>query len=384
MLYKKFMKKFKLKFHSIVEIPSNSTKGRSYSAVVQLKQLVDTHKMFNGQIYDVNVRGLLTNSKNSKKNKVHVGINDTLVSISNGSLDSINFYNRNGGGLLICGSINEIQNNEYEIILSERYHGFGNGQQTISISSFVDNKFPISDDVYIQLQIMVGYDEDDSYNSCSSHNTSNKIGNKDTISNDWNDMKDELDKLGYILNNKKDITIAGDNVINLWSQNYYNIINAYFNETPWVTASEAIENFEGNVIDFISPSDMISVFELSKEIDNWFDINYKSYHDNNFYDTGRPGYAKNVLVLAYKRYYNQYKDITNDSSYGFFKLFMDNVWKIAKSGDKKLDSQYYGSKSNCNTIFSNIENELNSMNSHKKDMELKRLKEILEKNSIMV
>ena len=379
------MKKFKLKFHSIVEVPSNSTKGRSYSAVVQLKQLVNTHKKFNGDIYDVNVRGVLSNPKNSTKNKVHYGINDTLVSISNGSLDSINFYNRNGGGLLICESINEIQNNEYEIILSERYHGFGNGQQTISISSFVDNKFPISDDVYIQLQIMVGYDKNDSYNSCNSHNTSNKIGNKDIISNYWNDKKDELEKLGYFLGNKNDKSKGGgENFMDMFSQNYYNIINAYFNETPWETSTKATENFDEDFINSIPINGMILVFELSKEIDKWFKLNYDSYKDNNFYDTGRPGYAKNVLVLAYKRYYNQYKEITNDSSDGFFKLFMDSVWKIAKSSDKKIDSQYYGNKQNCNTIFKYIENELNLMMNHKQDMEIKKYREILEKNNIMV
>lgn len=361
------MKNFNLKFFSIVEIPGGKNGSKSYSAVVQLKQLVAVHKMFNGDIYDVNVRGNLTGRANSiskyQKNPVHSGISQTLNNISNGFDDPITFYNKNGGALLICDPIKKIGDNEYEFSLSTSHHGFGNGQQTISISSFVDNRITIPEDIYVQLQIMSGYNESDSYKACRSHNTSNKITVADTMSNDWNDLKTELLKLGYILFTKKDEKIPSiDNAIYLHKRNFINILNSYFNET-YLSSTQAIESLQSS-FDKISAEGMIDAFNVSNKIDEWFDKNYDSYSHPMFYDTGRPGYAKIFIVIAYKKYFNRYQNATGDTVDGFLKFVMDIILKIAKTKGRKIDSQYYTQENSIN-ILTEIKSDLSSL---EKDM----------------
>lgn len=361
------MKNFNLKFFSIVEIPGGKNGAKSYSAVVQLKQLVAVHKMFNGDIYDVNVRGNLTGMANSnskyERNPVHNGISKTLNKISDGFDEPISFYNKNGGALLICDPIKKVSDNEYEFSLSTPHHGFGNGQQTISISSYVDNKITISEDIYVQLQIMSGYDQFDSYNSCKSHNTGNKISFADIISNEWDYLKPGILKRGHILVTKKEEKVpSGPNVINFLKSNFYNILHSYFNETylSSTTATESLYNSRYKV----SEDGVIDAFNISNKIDEWFHNNYESYKHPTFYDTGRPGYAKIFIVIAYKKYFDRYQKATGDTIDGFLKFVMDIILKIAKTKGRKIDSQYY-TQENSTTILSEINSDLSNL---EKDM----------------
>jgi hypothetical protein len=71
------------------------------------------------------------------------------------------------------------------------------------------------------------------------YNNSNKITQKDIISNDWTFLSDELFDIGYILHYKRDAIVPkGDNVINIYETGFYNILNSYHTEKPWITGNE--------------------------------------------------------------------------------------------------------------------------------------------------
>jgi len=344
------MNKFNLEA-SLLQTPKNGT-GITYIGYVKLADLISAQNQIGKDIYSVNVRGCLFTGKSSdRKNRVFKGISESLIGISKGEVSPNIFLNSNQGCLLMCESIKGDLKN-YEITISQLYHGIGNGQQTISVASFVNNKFPISSDVNIPIKIMVGYSSEECYSACEYNNTSNKISLKNIISNNWEPISKQLLKFGYILHYKQDKIIPkSDKLINIWDRNFYNFLNAYHCETPWVSGDKTISN--GFDVSQVSVKSLLDVVLIKSKIDKWFSTNIKQF-DTSLFDAERTGYIGNIIVTAYKNYYDKSMSVDD-----FIKLcFEDVIYQTIVSQNKRVNSSFFTTESNCKFILNDIQNKI--------------------------
>lgn len=346
------MNKFKLRVKSLTQVSCNGTK-ETYLAVVDLRDLIDANNKIGSQLYTVNVRGkLFSGKKPDRKNPVYIGIENTLIDIYNDNKLAPDFLNNNNGCLLICDSIETSSPNKYEITINQPYHGIGNGQQTISIASFINNKYPVSNGVYVVVKIMVGYDSVECFAACDANNNSNKVTKKDLKSNDWTFLSNELFDMGYTLHHKRDAIIPkGDNIINIYETGFYNILNSYHTEKPWITGNEVTNILDINTL---TTDIILEVFNIKKNIDNWFKMNLYKYDDSKF-DSKRTGYIKNIMITAYKNYYTT--EISRLISIDdFFTISFDIIFNEIQSEKKKVDSSYFTKQLNCETLIKLIRN----------------------------
>jgi len=349
------MYKFKLNVQNVAQIPSNGN-SKTYLSVVSLKSLINAHQTIGKDLYSVNVRGTLFTGKSpDRKNDTYSGIEKTLIGIHNSTLEPIEFFNNNNGCLLICDSFSKVDENSYEVILQNDYHGIGNGQQTISIANFINNKYQIPEDVYVRVTVMEGYNESSSHIACRAHNTANKITKKDIVSNDWKPLSEELENMGYVLHYKADaVPPIGENVINIYERGFYNLLNAYHTEMPWKTGNKIIDVLD---IKSIDKSTMITVFDLKRVMDKWFDMNIKNYDDSKF-DSSRTIYIKDVIMTAIKRYYKTSKPINK-----FIKICWEEIFYVLNSREKRANSDYFQSQDNCERLLDRIQLRLMKENS---------------------
>lgn len=355
------MKKFNLRISSLIQAPKQvaTSQGSTYSGYAKLIDFVSAHKTLGEDLYEVNVRKTLYGPHIKKDNPVFKGISKTLIDIYNGVLTPDCFIDRCIGVSLMCESLSS-NLESYEVTLTENYHGVGNGQQTITISDIINNKYPISEDIYIRVQIMVGKSQDECTSACTALNTSNKLSQKDIISKDWNPIALQLKKLGYVLLSKTDKSIPKilpPNVINLMSENFYNFLNAYHCETPWITGDETIK--KGFNVSLVSVQSLLEVAYLKNQLDNWFSNNINNY-DTTIFDSTRTGYIKNVIITAYKKYFKK----SNLSITDFIHLCFDDIYQNQilvefNRTKKQLKSSFFsGNQTNCDTMLKSIEKEL--------------------------
>jgi hypothetical protein len=341
------MSKFKLRAQTLTQVSCNGAK-ETYVAVVDLRDLVDANNKLGRELYTVNVRSKLFSGKRpDRKNKVYSGIEDTLINIYNDNSLAGDFLNNNNGCLLICDSISTLSPNKYEIEINKDCHGIGNGQQTVSVASFVNNKYPIPNGVYVLIKIMVGYDTNECFTACEANNNSNKVTKKDLISNDWTLLSDELFDMGYTLHYKRDAVVPkGDNVINIYETGFYNILNSYHTEKPWITGNEVTNILDINTL---TTDVILDVFDIKRRIDNWFKMNLYKYDDSKF-DSKRTGYIKNIMVTSYKKYYTL--EISRLISIDeFFTTSFDTIFNEIQSEKKKVDSSYFTKQTNCEILI---------------------------------
>jgi hypothetical protein len=365
------MKKFNLRISSLIQAPKTATtsQGSTYTGYAKLIDFVSAHKSLGEDLYEVNVRKTLYEKVKVQKNPVFLGISRTLINIYNGIESPDCFIDKCIGVSLMCDSLN-FNLNTYEVILTEDYHGVGNGQQTINISDITNNKYPISDDVYIRVQIMVGKSEKECTSACTALNTSNKLSQKDIISKDWDPIAKQLKKIGYTLLSKTDKSIPKQlprNVINLMSENFYNFLNAYHCETPWITGDETIKRGlnggSGFNVGLVSVQSLLEVDNLKNQLDIWFMNNISNY-DTTIFDSTRTGYIKNVIVTAYKKYFNK----SNMSLSKFIHICFDDIYRNQivveyNRTKRQLKSNFFsGNQSNCNSMLNSIEKEIDNQN----------------------
>lgn len=358
------MRKFQIEVKSLTLVGSTKYGAKTYMASVKLIDLIKANDQLGESLYSVNVRGKLFSGKvPDKKNKTYQGIEETLTNIHNGIDEPVEFLNNNTGSLLICDSLNQLEENNYEVTLLGNSNGIGNGQQTITISSFINNKFPISDDVYILVKIMIGYPVDKCHNSCKSNNTSNKITQKNIISNGWVSVAENLKLLGYDLyyHQSKDIP-KGERIINIYESGFYNMLNAYQTKKPWITGDKVADNLD---ISLLTANSVLDIFNLKRQIDSWFKINLNpnnTQYNLSYFDSTRTGYIKNIIIASYQDSYKNILKELNPSSYmdEFFKISFDVIYDILKlKGNVK--SSFFTNKDNCENMMIRLDSKIISI-----------------------
>jgi hypothetical protein len=356
------MKKFNLRITSLLQAPKKvaSSKGSTYTGYAKLVDFISAHKLLGENLYEVNVRKTLYNPECLKKdNPVYKGISETLINIYNGKESPDCFIDRNIGVSLMCDSLN-FNLETYEVVLTESYHGVGNGQQTITVSDIINNEYPISEDIYVRVQIMVGKSEKECSIACNGLNTSNKLSQKDIISNDWKPIETQLKKLGYKLLSKTDKSVPKElpqNVINLMADNFYNFLNAYHCETPWVTGDETIK--KGFNVSLVSVQSLLEVAHLKNELDIWFANNMSSYNTTIF-DASRTGYIKNVIITAYKLYFSKSNmTIPQFIHMCFNSIYKNQLYVEYNRTQKQIKSSFFsGNRNNCEKMLGDIEKQI--------------------------
>lgn len=371
------MRKFQIEVKNLTLEGTTKYGAKTYTASVRLIDLINANNQLGQSLYSVNVRGrLFTGKVPDRKNKTFQGIEETLTNIHNGIDEPVEFLNNNTGSLLICNSLNQLDENKYEVILIGNSNGIGNGQQTITISSFINNKLPISDDVYILVKIMIGYPVHKCYNSCKSNNTSNKISQKNIISNGWVNVANDLKQLGYDLYYQQTKNIPKlPNVINIYESGFYNILNAYQTKQPWITGDKVANNID---INLLNANSVIEVFNLKKQIDNWFKLNLNpdnTPYDLSFFDSTRTGYIKNIIIAAYQNgYKNILTQINSSHMDEFFKISFEVIYGILQLKGT-VRSNFFTNKDNCENLMTRIDTEI----IHIENVMTKRLNENLNK-----
>lgn len=355
------MKKFNLRISSLIQAPKKdkTSQGSTYTGYAKLIDFVSAHKTLGENLYEVNVRKTLYDKVKTKRNPVFIGISKTLINIYNGALTPDCFIDRCIGVSLMCDSLN-YNLESYEVTLTESFHGVGNGQQTITISDIINNKYPISDDIYIRVQIMVGKSQEECTSACTALNTSNKLSQKDIISKDWDPIALQLKKLGYILLSKTDKSIPKvlpPNVINLMSENFYNFLNAYHCETPWVTGDETIK--KGFNVGLVSAQSLLEVANLKNHLDTWFTNNINNY-DTSMFDSTRTGYIKNVIITAYKQYFRKsHMNLTDFINMCFNDIYETQIKVEYNRTKRQLKPNFFsGNRTNCDSMLKSIEKEI--------------------------
>jgi hypothetical protein len=314
---------------------------------VSLSSLIEAKRNLGKELFSVNVRGCLSNSKptsQERKKPVFRGIMSTMDMIRENPQKGYLLTMGNNGCTIMCDSIERISGDIYEITLTHDYHGIGNGQQTTYIAECLDTNYPISSDVTIICRMAVGLSEEDCNHICIANNTSNKIDKKDIKSIDWKRISTELKTLGITFNYKKEK--EGQYDINIFADNYYNMIGAYFTNKPWVNGQEVADIIKPNNI---SGKEMIEMNRVKNIIDGWFQANSNEVkkHSNKM-DTTRMGYLKNIMISLYtdvkiqarvKPYIKKYGDVK------FFELIFKVVINtIEENETTKVSSNYFNKK----------------------------------------
>ena len=341
------MKKFKAQMTNVVETLIHGQTQKWLTCEVSLSSLIEAKRKLGKELFSVNVRGCLSNSKptsQERKKPVFRGIMSTMDKIRKNPEKGYLLTMGNNGCTIMCDSLERISGDIYEITLTHDYHGIGNGQQTIYITEWIDTNYPISSDVTIICRMIVGLPEDECNHICMANNTSNKIDKKDIKSIEWKRISTELKTLGITFNYKKEK--EGQYDINIWAENYYNMIGAYFSNKPWINGQE--------VADIIKPynisgKEMIEMDRVKKIIDDWFETNTNEVkkHSNKM-DTTRMGYLKNIMISLYtdvkiqarvKPYIKKYGDVK------FFELIFKVVINtIEENETTKVSSNYFNKK----------------------------------------
>lgn len=343
----KKMKKFKVRMTHVEERLINGQKKKWLTCEMSVSSLIEAKRALGKELFSVNVRGYLSNNKptsEERKKPVFKGIMESMNEIRETPQIGYLLTLGNNGCTIMCESIERISNDIYEITLTNDYHGIGNGQQTTYISEWIDSNYPISNDVTILCKMTVGFSEEECIKICKANNTSNKIDKKDIKSVEWKRIHEELKTLGISFNYKKEK--EGQYDINIFDENYYNMIGAYFTNRPWVTGQEVTDIIK---LDNISGKDMIEMDRVKKIIDGWFETNSNEVkkHGNKM-DITRLGYLKNIMISLYtdvkiqsrvKPFIKKYGDVK------FFELIFEVVIKTLEENEKtKVSSNYFNKK----------------------------------------
>ena len=75
-----------------------------------------------------------------------------------------------------------------------------------------------------------------------------------------------------------------------------------------------------------------------------------SKYDNSKFDSKRTGYIKNVMITAYKKYYN--RSLTIDD---FFKKSFEVIFDKIKTESERVTSSYFTSPTKCEVLIAMIE-----------------------------
>ena len=327
--------------------------GITYTGFVRLADLVSAHKIHGKQLYEGNIRGQLASTHSQiLKNPACKSILETLEEIHNGKLETTTFFNGNQGCLIMCESLS-VSSDTYIAEIKHDYQGIGNGQQTINTSSFFSNKTNINPDILIPIKIMVGYSKKDLQSACTRNNTSTKVSQKSVISNDWSTISKQLSKIGLTLVYKVDAVKPKKSVgriINLHEKNYYNILNSYFNETPWITGNQVIDEFR---VDSVKIEELLKLDDFKIELVKWFNQNLQNY-DITLFDYKRIGYIQNLIVLAFKKYYDG-----SISTSEFIELCFDkSIYPAIKREGRRVEHTYFLNRTNIENLLDNIESKL--------------------------
>ena len=341
------MKKFKAQMTNVVETLINGQTQKWLTCEVSLSSLIEAKRKLGKELFSVNVRGCLSNSKptsQERKKPVFRGIMSTMDKIRKNPEKGYLLTMGNNGCTIMCDSLERISGDIYEITLTHDYHGIGNGQQTIYITEWIDTNYPISSDVTIICRMIVGLPEDECNHICMANNTSNKIDKKDIKSIEWKRISTELKTLGITFNYKKEK--EGQYDINIFTDNYYNMIGAYFSNKPWVNGQEVADIIK---LYDISGKEMIEMDRVKKIIDDWFETNTNEVkkHGNKM-DITRKGYLKNIMISLYtdvkiqarvKPFIKKYGDVK------FFELIFKVVINtIEENETTKVSSNYFNKK----------------------------------------
>ena len=341
------MKKFKVRMTSVVERLVEGQKQKWLTCEVSLSSLIEAKRKLGKELFSVNVRGCLSNNKptsQERKKPVFRGIMSTMNKIRENPQKGYLLTMGNNGCTIMCESIERISGDIYEITLTHDYHGIGNGQQTIYITEWIDTNYPISSDVTIICRMSVGLSEDECNHICMANNTSNKIDKKDIKSIEWKRISTELKTLGITFNYKKEK--EGQYDINIFADNYYNMIGAYFSNKPWVNGQEVADIIK---LYNISGKEMIEMDRVKKIIDDWFETNSNEVkkHGNKM-DTTRLGYLKNIMISLYtdvkiqarvKPFIKKYGDVKF-----FERIFEVVIDTIEENETTKVSSSYFNKK----------------------------------------
>jgi hypothetical protein len=326
--------------------------GVTYSGFVRLADLVSAHKIHGKELYEGNVRGQLASTHSQiLKNPTCKSILETLEEIHSGKLEPTTFFNGSQGCLIMCDSLS-ISSGTYIAEIKHDYQGIGNGQQTINTSYFFSNRQEISPNILIPIKIMVGYSKKDFQSACVRNNTSSKVSQKSVISNDWSNIAKQLNKIGITLVYKVDAvkTKTKGRIINLHEKNYYNILNSYFNETPWITGNQVINEFR---VDSVTIDDLLKLDNFKIELVKWFNANLHNC-DTTLFDYGRIGCLHNLIVLAFKKYYDN-----SISNADFIELCFDkSIYSAIKREGKRVEHTYFLNRTNIENLLDNIESKL--------------------------
>lgn len=281
------------------------------------------------------------------KNKAFKGVYSTLERIESGESPTL-MYELNQGGSLMCESIKPTGNpDEYEITLIQDYHGFGNGQQTLSTAWFFRDKTKkdIKTNTLIFFKFLESYNKEKSQEICIANNTNVKINNLDLISNSWNDIAKELSNMGIYLKHKsnktKDITNKSQRVIDLTDDNFYNIINAYHKEQPWKSGQEIIDE---SLLEGMTPDILIKIDDLRIEFNKWFLENLQTFKDirseneNKFSTLREKGISRSLFFACHKKYYDTSGILTTKE---FFDICLESFEATIGNDDKKITNLSY-------------------------------------------
>jgi hypothetical protein len=332
---------------SVVERLVEGQKQKWLTCEVSLSSLIEAKRKLGKELFSVNVRGCLSNNKptsQERKKPVFRGIMSTMNKIRENPQKGYLLTMGNNGCTIMCESIERISGDIYEITLTHDYHGIGNGQQTIYITEWIDTNYPISSDVTIICRMSVGLSEDECNHICMANNTSNKIDKKDIKSIEWKRISTELKTLGITFNYKKEK--EGQYDINIFADNYYNMIGAYFSNKPWVNGQEVADIIK---LYNISGKEMIEMDRVKKIIDDWFETNSNEVkkHGNKM-DTTRLGYLKNIMISLYtdvkiqarvKPFIKKYGDVKF-----FERIFEVVIDTIEENETTKVSSSYFNKK----------------------------------------
>jgi len=337
---------------------------KTMTGLLDLSTLVTLNKI-DKNLFNVNVRGNTIGNKPPKNHKVFNNIKDTLIKISKGEAQKISFLNKNNGVCIMCDSIKSLGDELYELNIPQEYHGFGNGQQTISSVYHVYKTLGITieKDTLTQVKIMIGYNKDECYDVCTANNTNIKINNRDIISNSWNNIAKTLRKNGWVLVSKADktsmITPGKKGTIELHKDSFYNLLNAYHRENPWKVGQEIVDT---DLLTGMTGDILVKVHNLKLDLNKWLSNNtervmsYKPLFDASHLSPY--GTLKNLFITCHKKWYSD--KISNEE---FFDICFNAFEQLLPGRATKQSIKSEGFSKN---VFGKVQNLV-----HIRELELK-------------
>lgn len=316
------MLKIQAKIWSLTQSPCGRSKGGYIDLSSFVNSLPNDRGTLDSRIFSINVRGNTIDSHKMPRNgaphkhKVYDGVVDTLSKIRDGASPDLMFLN-NQGCLIMCESCVPIPGKKdfYEITFSMPHHGFGNGQQTIR--SVFYSSYYLGIDLFpmttIFAKITEGFDPEESVEICHNNNNSKSINNKDRISNTFSQsgLEEEMARRGYLLIAKKDFdkknqdaSAYPNGTINLHDiTGFYNLLNAYKNETPWMSGSKIVDH---DLVDGLDADTLETVYWAMRQIDSWIDNNESKILEHKPLmqekHLGPYGLFRNLFMACYKQF----------------------------------------------------------------------------------